>query len=398
MKKVCIIVYVFSLTFNVVFGQVSYPLDSLNFSNVKYLMIIDSLKVEVFRNGVNKSFIFINDNPIDSTGITSESIPVLYKNNLFFNNTSRDFSKKIMYTQNKINKYQSIFTTDNGFMQYYDYSDLTNIYIVDPLSGSKKLYTNYDETMSDCAISGFFIDTSLACVIHCCNGIEACDYTKYYLVSPNETKEVTQQIRQSLKEEDAMLTSLFFNFVSSDKRYLHLGVQYMSEKYAVKRETVSRIFNNDFEEIGKILDIKYPDICGMNIQKEKLQHYFLSSITDTKDSTKRIMGMYSSKRVIIPYKFNPYLEMAMYKAYNNNLLTNENIKSLEKYELGILRNLIFAKYNYAFSSEFYQAYFNLYEFYGNEKAQKSRVTDVNNKLTETDKANIKLIKEIEVRL
>jgi len=80
------------------------------------------------------------------------------------------------------------------------------------------------------------------------------------------------------------------------------------------------------------------------------------------------------------------------------MLKKEDLKGFGKYELGILRNLIFAKYNYAFSSEFYQAYFNLYEFYGNKEAQKSRVKDVNNKLTETDKANIKLIKEIEAQI
>jgi len=288
MKKMCIIVYLFLLIFNIAIGQVSYPKDSINYSKLKYFMIIDTLKIEVLQNSKTNSFIYINNNPIDSTGITSDDIPAWYKNNLFFNYTSRDFSKKIVYApKDGVKKYNSIFSIDNGFIQCIDPYDFTNINIVDPFSNNKKKYSNFDETISDCTISGFFINPFVVCVEKCFGEFEACDYTKYYLVSPTETKEITQQIKQSLKEEDAVLTSLFFNFVSSDKQYLHLGVQYMSDKYNVKRETVSRIFNNDFEEVGKALDIAYPHVCGMNIQNEKIQNYFLISITDTKDSTKR---------------------------------------------------------------------------------------------------------------
>jgi hypothetical protein len=378
---------------NVSKGQ-TYPLDSVNYSKVKYFMIVDTLKVEVQqKDAKQKNFIFINNNPIDSTGLACDDIPVWHNNCLFFNTTSKDFSKKLMYTQNGLKKHQSIFKVDNGFQQYYDY-DYTNVYIIDPFSGNKKSHTNYKE-MKDCAVSGFFIDSSLACIIHCCEGIESCDYTRYYLVSSIETKEITQQIRQALKEEDAMLTSLFLNFISTDKQYLHIGVQYMSKKYSVRRETVSRIFNQEFKAIGKVLDLNYPTVHGVNIQKNEIQNYFLGSMTDTKDSTKRVGGDYANKFVIIPYVFNPTLELAMYKAYSNSLLKKEDVKGLGKYELGILRNVIFAKYNYAFTSEFYQAYFNLYEFYGDWQQQKSREKDVSQLLTEIDKANVAFVREVE---
>ncbi|MCB9002687.1 MAG: YARHG domain-containing protein, partial [Bacteroidales bacterium] len=94
----------------------------------------------------------------------------------------------------------------------------------------------------------------------------------------------------------------------------------------------------------------------------------------------------------------PKLDIAMYKAYNDTLLTNDEVAGFGKYELGILRNLIFAKHNYDFSTEFYQAYFNLYAFYNNEEMRKTRTKDVNGKLTETDKANLKLIKEQEAKI
>ena len=122
---------------------------------------------------------------------------------------------------------------------------------------------------------------------------------------------------------------------------------------------------------------------GVNIQKGKLQNYFLTSFLD------------GYKKVIIPYKFIPELDLAMYKVYNNGILTNKDIKDFDKYELGILRNLIFAKYNYDFNSVFYQAYFNLYAFYNSPEMRKSRTKDVSNKLTKEDKVNLKLIKSME---
>jgi hypothetical protein len=127
---------------------------------------------------------------------------------------------------------------------------------------------------------------------------------------------------------------------------------------------------------------------GINQQQGKIVNYFMSSYLDEDDNNK----------VIVPYVFDLHLDTLMYNVYYGKMLTKEEVQGFGKYELGILRNLIFAKYNYAFTSEFYQAYFNLYEFYGNDRKRKTRVTNITSLLTETDKTNIKLIKEAEVKL
>jgi hypothetical protein len=85
----------------------------------------------------------------------------------------------------------------------------------------------------------------------------------------------------------------------------------------------------------------------------------------------------------------------MYKAYNDTALSQQDIEGLGKYELGILRNLIFAKHNFSFESEFYQAYFNLYCFYNTKEMRSTRSKDVNSNLSEADKANIQLITHAE---
>ena len=88
----------------------------------------------------------------------------------------------------------------------------------------------------------------------------------------------------------------------------------------------------------------------------------------------------------------------MYKAHQNERLTKDDIKGLDLYSLGILRNSIFAKYNYAFNSEFYQAYFNLFAFYNHYEKKGKRTKNVDDKLTETDKANVAFILNAEKKL
>ena len=175
--------------------------------------------------------------------------------------------------------------------------------------------------------------------------------------------------------------------VSSDKKY----IKTYDIKVGGENHTVLRDDNLKF--LSEVLHIGSDDIyafstisqIGINLQKGKIENYFLKS------------ELNNGTEVIIPYKFIPRLDIAMYKAYNDTLLTNDEIVDFDQYEFGILRNLIFAKHNYDFSTEFYQAYFNLYAFYNDPEMRKSRTKDVNGKLTESDKANLKLIKEQEAK-
>lgn len=229
---------------------------------------------------------------------------------------------------------------------------------------------------------------------------------KYFKVANGEIKDLTatvkrwvseQKVKRNVTDVQSSKDEMSLSMLSSDASYMRGIVTYWGSGYMEENRThVNMIVNTDLQFVSPVLALKrnseyggknYNE-AGINKQQGKIVNYFMWSNLNDETQTK----------VIVPYVFSPSLDILMYKAYSGDMLKNGDFQRFGKYELGILRNLIFAKYNYAFSSEFYQAYFNLYEFYGNEEAQKTRVKDVTAKLTETDKANINMIKAAETKL
>jgi predicted choloylglycine hydrolase len=102
--------------------------------------------------------------------------------------------------------------------------------------------------------------------------------------------------------------------------------------------------------------------------------------------------------VIVPYKFSVPQELAMLKVFYDTLLTLQELAGFGKYELSVLRNLVFAKHNYKFEAEFWQAYFNLFEFYRSDEKRKSRTKDVERQFSLIDKKNLEMIRKREKNL
>jgi hypothetical protein len=88
---------------------------------------------------------------------------------------------------------------------------------------------------------------------------------------------------------------------------------------------------------------------------------------------------------------NKDFEKITYQLFKGHAVTKRELNNFNSDQLNILKNLIFAKYNYAFEGEFYQAYFNLYAFYNEPDKLKSRTKEVNHLLTDADKENLKII-------
>jgi hypothetical protein len=97
------------------------------------------------------------------------------------------------------------------------------------------------------------------------------------------------------------------------------------------------------------------------------------------------------KKVFVPYKFTLPLERTYYRVFNSESIMPEDLTLFGEYELSMVKNFIFAKHNYKFDSEFYQAYFNLFEFYHSETKRKNRTKEINHLLTKSDKANLSLL-------
>ena len=97
------------------------------------------------------------------------------------------------------------------------------------------------------------------------------------------------------------------------------------------------------------------------------------------------------KQVLISYKLSYLLETSLYRIKNNILLTSESLKDLDLYDLLILKNMVFAKYNYAFDNQYYQAFFNLYKFYNQKFRRDNRTKDVTSLLSDIDLKNLREI-------
>jgi hypothetical protein len=148
-----------------------------------------------------------------------------------------------------------------------------------------------------------------------------------------------------------------------------------SKKYEYNEKI---IFSSNLIRKGRVL-FKFSKIKGYNIKNDKVVSVNVKSEID------------SDKEIIIPIKLTYKLDHLLYKIYNGEEINKKSITEYGSYELGLLKNMVFAKHNYGFDTPYYQAFYNLYRFYINK--MDSRTKNVNPLLTETDKYNLKLIKE-----
>lgn len=401
-KKSLTLNLILTISIYAVFAQNKYPLDSILITE-KYLgsySIFDTLKIKNYTSSrKGTTYTFINDQPIDSTGLNAIMFfPILIRDRVYLNpHLPEDKNNEKFYysvSDKKINSYSCCFQYDNGIQNFFTVEEFVKLYIVEPYSCRKTLLSDFyplieteyikntQYTLGDITNVNF-IKPNIALVEICILGeFEGCKDVKYFLIKDKKIKNVTNLI--SVNYEKNKYQDYFSEIYFTNKKgYLRESLRLIGRK--TKDDYIrNRLFDDNINYISDLLVLNRPVVMGVNIQKGELKNHFLRSFLN------------NGNEVIVPYKFIPILDLAMYKAYNNNLLTEEDLKELGKYELGILRNLIFAKYNYDFNSKFYQAYFNLYDFY--YKMRSSRIKDINDKLTETDRKNINLIQSKEKSL
>jgi hypothetical protein len=212
-------------------------------------------------------------------------------------------------------------------------------------------------------------------IAECYMPLEQCENYSYY--------------RYNLKNDELIeLSDLKFDepyFVKRDIDGIHHYYERANEHNYKNRRKGIFVLNGEFEISGYSLEGKRNyNMIGWNYQDGKLHSYNFKS---TLDEEKYKMGK-TLKEVIIPYKLTHVLETSLYNIYHNQEIDKGRFKEFGLYELLILKNMIFAKHNYAFSKPFYQAYFNLFDFYNDEKMRASRTKDMNGLLTEVDNKNL----------
>ena len=162
----------------------------------------------------------------------------------------------------------------------------------------------------------------------------------------------------------------------------------LSGSYLLRRENNNLSFlTEEYSEVD-VLN-KVDNLLGWNYKEGRLISYNLVSVLDKKVKFAGKRGKYDE--VIIPYQLSFELENSFSVIYNDELLDKKTLNSFGHYELSLLKNFVFAKHNYAFETLFFQAYFNLFEFNRKPEMKRNRTKMVNDKLTASDSANLRLI-------
>ena len=145
------------------------------------------------------------------------------------------------------------------------------------------------------------------------------------------------------------------------------------------------LFDNNFNYLQECLPRKM-QIVGYNYESDTAVSINLRSTLDIKKSR------WDDHLVeaIIAYSLTVDIEKVLYAIYRNQELSSYDIESLDQEQLQLAKNMVFARHNYQFSSSYYQAFFNLFDFYNTEAVRKTRTKTMEGKLSYHDNRNLEL--------
>ncbi|HEX9804055.1 MAG TPA: YARHG domain-containing protein [Candidatus Dojkabacteria bacterium] len=364
--------------------------DSLDYYYVAGKDTLSQIRMEHFRP--RKTFerdrlLYINNKLIDSTGIYF-SRPLMYTMDKFygysFNHQTKISSIYEIYLNGNIRvlinhpsfrPFDFLYSGNNngkvnGEILYFNLAE-NNIVIFNDV---KDYFLEYPGGLGDDIWRIKTLYESVICEICPWNG--GCTNYRYLLVSRNRISEIKFDYLRlpnvSHFSDEYELFRVNFYFSHYDYDFLMAAVDYGN-----LLENTDLIFSKDLEDTTHILK-KHKDwkIVGENIQEGHNEFFYIRSILDNKE------------KVIVNYIMNKDFEKITYQLFKGHAVTKRELNNFNSDQLNILKNLIFAKYNYAFESEFYQAFFNLFAFYNQPEKLATRTKDVNNKLTKPDMENL----------
>ena len=209
-----------------------------------------------------------------------------------------------------------------------------------------------------------------------------------YLLYNHRIKKYAKIDRLDSLRQEAIKIDRANNHSEANYLWLDIAMKDLSKKYLYVRESMlmeGRIENQYVIDASANFITpavkKYLYIVNYNYQDGEVVSVMVHTALD------------NGKKVFVPYKFTLPLERSFYRTFNDREILKQDLKQFGDYELSILKNFIFAKHNYAFDGEFYQAYFNIFEFYRDEQKRDSRTKNINALLTEADTKNLKGIEK-----
>ena len=341
--------------------------------------------------------IFLNNIPVDTVELYFTYPRYIFKKILLENKDSNSFyhvTTKGLLKLNTKNYKHSFYTPNNYFLtnnfkevEFFISSERTkNLVNLSKYLCNEIPCYGFDD---DETIEEIFQLNEYAYLIRVCSGDIVCIYNRYFYldIRKNKIENITKRIKKfsEAKIADTELTRI--QFASKNSKFFRGYINKFCGDPIDTFNVKSYLFNEELEISGRIMTMgsynsnsfNPVSISGVNIQNGKIINFFIFSSTD------------DNKNVSIFYNFNPEFEVLFYKIYHNIMINKNELALFELFDLNILKNLIYAKHNYKFSSEFYQAYFNLYSFYNDYSKKKSRKEIVDNSLSTIDFQNLNLI-------
>jgi hypothetical protein len=208
----------------------------------------------------------------------------------------------------------------------------------------------------------------IATVAYCLGG---CSNFKYYRVDI-DSGEITR-LNLNLREPDNEFYSVTFHD--------HDATGFLVEVDNYSGQPSNRgffLWDKDMKEVGRALRHN-ESIVGYNYENEEPVSKNIKSRLD------------NDVEVIVKTRFSIELQRSLYQIYSNEPVKVEDIGHCTQHELDLIRNMIFAKHNYKFSNEFYQAYFNCFDFYRTAEKRANRIEDVSKLITDIDKSNLRMV-------
>ncbi len=376
-------------------SSIIYDKDSID-----YIYVFDSDTLKQLNYGYYKPrfhdkrsrLLWLNSQALDSIGIRFSSNPTVFENHLIGPFTNYDDVRAIVnydVSNQKINidynpivqlnnsqypyamKYQS--NTQSTILASIKDGVISEVADLSSVLGVQEPPGIPEEVQKIILLS----DENLLVETAYCDG--GCYWFNYHkVVAGQVVEESFNEFRlaglyQVSNESDFFRINFYFSH--SDRDFLLAGIN-----YSKLPPNTDLIFSKDLADTTHIIKKHESwEIIGENIQQSMNQFFYMRSRLD------------NGEKVIVRNRIDKRFEKIAYQIFTDQLLPKDRFKDFDEEQLGILKNFVFAKHNYAFNSDFYQAYFNLFDFYNNEAKRATRTKNMEGLLTKADLQNLEII-------
>lgn len=208
---------------------------------------------------------------------------------------------------------------------------------------------------------------------------------QYFLIDIENRKLINfDKLNEYTEGSNKYITDEFFDVTG---KYLFVPAEETMHGETLRSKVL--LFDHDFNYLQECLPRKMR-IMGYNYEQDTAVSVNLHSKLDVRESRWDDHLV----KAIIAYPLTVHIEKTLYAIYHNQQLSRYDLEQLNRQQLQLAKNMIFARHNYQFDSPYYQAFFNLFNFYNTEEMRKTRTRTMEGKMSINDVQNSRLINQV----